>query len=585
MNASRLFLISCLLVCCGWSAFPVHAQLFRGSEAPGVLAHKRLLAEPALIGYNQPVRIMAPSSGEIAFRGQGMESQPVAELILLGMQVGPVYQLRVSAVLRGQNHVVYPTIELLDRLYPPPGLALHHPVRLVITQDDIEQASAGRMVTKVVYLEDPLTALPYRQTAGFQATLDVGSGQDPLHVADRLGRPMALVRLGSRRPLNHANHEFHRVPLLLSGPARPQPNGTPSSDTQVRQVSRQLTVCDDYPTPVDVGQNPCPPVAGCTELCPPVYQCSPDEIAALPKPRRDEYICDGNDRNLPVGVNQDWEIRGLDIEDTIAHFDTLAGNVVVVPSNRVCIYAPRFAAIRRLLQTNLETVTQKLNTFSKETPVTESSTSDFSSTTVQNVQLQSNRKTQKPAAFRERTRGVVADNTIRLAGTRHAFKPFENLQLVRFGKYSSAESARLALAMQSAAVWESDLRAQIAIDRKQPVVVNDVKQVQEVVSIDSETNPAFRLCKLASAIDAEPGELVDFTIRFDNIGQELIGNVTIIDELSPRLEFVEGSAECSVDARFTSVLNDAGSRTLRWEIVNPLEAREGGLIRFQCRVR
>ena len=139
--------------------------------------------------------------------------------------------------------------------------------------------------------------------------------------------------------------------------------------------------------------------------------------------------------------------------------------------------------------------------------------------------------------------------------------------------------------MNSAAVWESDLRAQIAVDRKQPVIVNDVKQVQEVVAIESDTHPAFRLCKLASAIAAEPGELVDFTIRFDNIGRELIGNVTIIDELSPRLEFVEGSAECSVDSRFTTKPNDAGSSTLRWEIVDPLEVGRGGLIRFQCRVR
>ena len=63
----------------------------------------------------------------------------------------------------------------------------------------------------------------------------------------------------------------------------------------------------------------------------------------------DEYICDGGDDGLPVGVRADWRVDGLEQEDTVAHYDTLDGRVVVQPSNRVCIYAPRFAAVRRAM--------------------------------------------------------------------------------------------------------------------------------------------------------------------------------------------------------------------------------------------
>jgi hypothetical protein len=59
---------------------------------------------------------------------------------------------------------------------------------------------SGRFVTRVIYLEDPNNPLPTRDTPGFQRYFDVASGEDPLKVADRLGRPLAILRMGSRTP-------------------------------------------------------------------------------------------------------------------------------------------------------------------------------------------------------------------------------------------------------------------------------------------------------------------------------------------------------------------------------------------------
>ena len=42
---------------------------------------------------------------------------------------------------------------------------------------------------------------------------------------------------------------------------------------------------------------------------------------------------------------------------------------------------------------------------------------------------------------------------------------------------------------------------------------------------------------------AQPGEEVEFTLRFDNVGDRVIGNVTIIDSLTTRLEYVDGTPE------------------------------------------
>ena len=62
----------------------------------------------------------------------------------------------------------------------------------------------------------------------------------------------------------------------------------------------------------------------------------------------DEYIFDGGDRRGPVQVARDWTVYGLDQEDTVVHYDTLNGDTRVQPSNRVPIYAPRFAATRKV---------------------------------------------------------------------------------------------------------------------------------------------------------------------------------------------------------------------------------------------
>jgi hypothetical protein len=61
--------------------------------------------------------------------------------------------------------------------------------------------------------------------------------------------------------------------------------------------------------------------------------------------------------------------------------------------------------------------------------------------------------------------------------------------------------------------------------------------------------------------------------------------VTLLAELTTRLEYVEDSASCSLEGNFTTEANAIGSQTLRWEITDPMKAGEHGVIRFRCRVR
>ena len=530
-------------------------RLIRFNDAPGVIAQKRLLAEPTIAYYEQPVRVVLPDGGQVTYWDGGSFSPTETPDMLVGMQVGSVYQLKVSAILKGQSVEVFPTVEMIDRLYPPEGFATRHPVKIVLSATDVREANSGNLVTKVVYLENPDTALPYRQNLDNQSTVDVGQGDDPYSTADKLGRPMAIIRVGSRQPSSDPGEAQFQIPT-------------------------QMFVDDSF-----AAANPMFDASNQCNACQPVFSCCPEDIQDMPKSRRDEYVCDGHDRELAVVVGPNESLRGLDLEDTVAHFEKPNGETVVAPSNRVCIYSPRFAAVRRIMGSNHTTITQRLSVVNERTQLTMAKRNESSSTALQNVQLQSNKMTQIANQFQEHTRGVVADNVIRLFGTRHFFKPFEDLQLIRFGNFVDSESTRISLGMQSAIAWNSDLSAQISLNNQQPVIVNDVSQVQEMVSVETKTSSDLRLCKLASAITAKPGEIVDFTIRFDNIGRTPIQNVTIVDNLSPRLEYVKDSAECSVEASFSETPNEAGSATLKWKIEKSLQIRDGGIIRFQCRVR
>src|SRR5260221_1730481 len=73
---------------------------------------------------------------------------------------------------------------------------------------------------------------------------------------------------------------------------------------------------------------------------------SPPGIAG-PWPH-DEYLFDGGDRDVQVNVAPSGELQGVELEDTVAVYDTLTGETCVEPSNRVCLYSPRFAAVRKV---------------------------------------------------------------------------------------------------------------------------------------------------------------------------------------------------------------------------------------------
>jgi uncharacterized repeat protein (TIGR01451 family) len=111
------------------------------------------------------------------------------------------------------------------------------------------------------------------------------------------------------------------------------------------------------------------------------------------------------------------------------------------------------------------------------------------------------------------------------------------------------------------------------------------QQVGIIYQSDEPNHPRLRLLKLASCGNALPGEEIEFTLRFDNIGDQIMGNVTVVDNLSTRFEYIPESAKSSVDAQFLTQPNEGESLILRWEIKDPVKPGEGGVLRFRVKVR
>ncbi|HEV7282672.1 MAG TPA: hypothetical protein VGN57_20875 [Pirellulaceae bacterium] len=299
----------------------------------------------------------------------------------------------------------------------------------------------------------------------------------------------------------------------------------------------------------------------------------------------DEWIFDGGDANLPTVVDPDWVVRGLDIEDAVGHFDTLDGETVVSPSNRVAIYAPRFAAVRQTRGVVASAGRDYLAGMIDASRIHGQDVHAPVTTALQPIQPQTELGQRNPISLLERQAIRRLDGARVLARFVDTLQLYEDFHLTRTGEFLQGEKPRLAKSMDAAMTW-TDLKAvQVIVDEDVPLVEKNAVKPDEARIYERQGVPCIRVVKMASKGAALPGEEIEFTLRYDNIGEQLVGNVTILDNLTTRLEYIEGTAQSSREAEFFVEENEARSLVLRWEIVDPLPVGQGGIVRFRARVR
>lgn len=524
-------------------------------------------------GYYQPLRVILPSSGDVTFYGSANTVNTQAAPAQAGFLVGPLYRFKISNMPEFPGEELYPSIELLDRLHPPPGKAAEFAVPITFTEQEIEKALSGSMVTKVMYLEQPDIASPITLKEG-RTHLPSQPFEETRHLlrkADLFGRPMILIRLGGRVAEQEDLASSAPIDLNLGIPQESAHNSSRETQEGIVQTAHdpRVPALECPPGTVD----PC--FAG--PVCEDTYHLS--------HKYPDEYLFDGGDRR-PMDRFEGDNLKNIDTEDTIAEFRDVNGVKRIRKSNRVAIYSPRFGSVtnetvsseRVLVNGPINTTTRSVNEGLR-----------------QGTGLKTNTQRSTTARVKLRARGSGLANAQWQSGTSQ--KEGQSVTAETQNTYESVQRDMIFAAKQGEKPVSGDLLTVVEISQQAqyPVVSGTDVSLGEVYaktasgeivgsySLDKRGN--LRIEKKADRTTARPGDVITFTITIRNVGDLPLEAVMVLDNLTPRLEFVPDSMHSDLPVEFITEDNHEGSLLLKWSLNEPLKGKTDGTLTFQVRVR
>ncbi|MFQ3593202.1 MAG: hypothetical protein SNJ82_08440 [Gemmataceae bacterium] len=506
------------------------------------------------------VRFAGPKGTHVSFYQGKAAPRKFDAPVSVGMRPGYLYRLR----LEQNGVVVYPTLEIHGALQLHPKLsAAEYPVPVNLSQADFEAIANGAMVTKVYYLEHPDKAEPRATKADEVIEIEVPRSGNILHEARTRGRVMAVLYLGQREPPAEELASLN-VPGTILFPG----------DKAVAHAARP----------------PVLPMAVWPYFDPRVGPRKPEE----------ECLHDGGDRGLKAGFDPKGTLVNIEPEDTVAEWTDSTGRRQVVPSNRVCICVPRYLALRKFMPLAAadgqlgpiaSVASKRPDLFTGMQPP-------------EHVRL-----VKGPMGLDGRQRPAEDTNVTRI-GIFRQLKVLQAEQL-NFGLIEKIGTKGIAtlgkderLVLMQASQLVADLAGVKGVAQMDNSVGTSVvarvkggpQLVEGSVSLRDLTaccdlpvplppDKPLQLVKCADKVSAKVGDLVTFSLKYTNLGARPLTDVAVVDSLSGRLEYVEGSSKSDREAVFTVRDNEAGSSLLRWEISGTLQPGETGRIQFQVRVR
>lgn len=312
--------------------------------------------------------------------------------------------------------------------------------------------------------------------------------------------------------------------------------------------------------------------------------CGPETYAVPRQADPQEYLFDGGDHEPLVRVRKDNSLTGLDPEDTVIQYDTADGRTLVESGCRVAIYAPRFASVRKRTSIAQSDVAQRLRTTDQPYGPGQFVERLPSLDVMQPTRSVAQDRVHVVESVRDRRGAVPAEMVLPMLEVSEVLAPYADLALFRSGDLKNTDLAKLAVGTAAAQAWANYEDIRVVVDGVETVEASSAKRAQDLVLYEHK-GARIRLCKVASEQMANPGDVISFTIRFDNVGEQPLSNLVITDSLTPRLEFIPGSDKSSLKGTFTATPNSVGSEVLRWEISEGIKPGDGGVLRFDCKVR
>ena len=394
-------------------------------------------------------------------------------------------------------------------------------------------------------------------------------------ISDRPAEPAATVYDPeyARVPMPAMYGMPYAPPVAAGGPPAPHAPGCACCTSSYGNYQPV------YPAGAAAGCGPCASSGYAAGICAPgAAGC----VGSYYDPQ--EYIYDGGDQPPVVRIRDDYTVAGLGPEDTVIQFTTEDGRQYAETGCRTAVYAPRFASLRRIQPLGVSDGVVGTRATLRDVPAVGFHAPLPAIAVAERTRIERDSRVEVIEAFRERNRGVPVVQNQAPRGWSSAFAPFEDLQLIRHGRWDATEGIAVQKGVAAALAWTNIDELAVLFDDQAASLIETTDHAEGLHVF--EIGPArVRICKVASQQAADVGELVDFTIRYDNIGEQTLSALVIHDSLPPRLEYVEGSQQSSAAAEFEAVPNEVGSQTIRWRLTAPLEPAEGGVVRFQARVR
>src|SRR5215469_10389134 len=95
---------------------PMHYR-HQGLAPPRSIGSVRLQRGGPVQYYFQPVEIRAPQGAKLSIASQGQFGPPLPAPLNVGLLIAPVYRFKLSNIPDHEGQELFPTIEVIDRLY------------------------------------------------------------------------------------------------------------------------------------------------------------------------------------------------------------------------------------------------------------------------------------------------------------------------------------------------------------------------------------------------------------------------------------------------------------------------------------
>lgn len=169
-------------------------------QPPGTAARWSGAAGIVQPGAFQAIRFELPVKGFVTVYSETFPQGSTLETpCVVNLEIGHVHRIRVHDLEGLPGVELYPSLELIDRVHTPAGKNETYAVPVELTLKELESVLQDRMLNKVVYVEDPRYANLLKREGQSVYTEEFSPRENLLKEADVRGRPLVIVRLGSRQ--------------------------------------------------------------------------------------------------------------------------------------------------------------------------------------------------------------------------------------------------------------------------------------------------------------------------------------------------------------------------------------------------